>query len=173
LRRLSYGLALACFLGLSQPAALAAPMGAMTVQTLVDRAEIEDLLTRYYYNFGSENVGSFSTFYADDAELALGPNSYKGKEGIERAYRGAGQNSPFRNVFAANITISNPLISVHGNSATAQLIFTETVIDKQGTAPRLLQQGREYDILVKANGHWRFKKRQIVAGTQPPAGWPG
>ena len=44
----------------------------MTPQTLLDRAEIEDLITRYYYNFGNENSESFPNFYADDAELILG-----------------------------------------------------------------------------------------------------
>lgn len=62
---------------------------------------------------------------------------------------------------------------MHGDTATAQLIFTEVVIDTQGAAPRLLTQGREYDNLVKVNGQWRFKKRQIVPGAQIPAGWTG
>ena len=62
---------------------------------------------------------------------------------------------------------------VHGDTATAQLIFTEIVIDTRGAAPRVLTQGREYDNLVRQNGQWRFKKRQIMAGAQEPAGWGG
>lgn len=145
----------------------------VTAQMLVDRAQIEDLLTRYYYNLGHASADSFSAFYASDAELVLGPNSYKGKDGIEGAYKAAGANAPGRKAFSFNVLLSNPLIVLHGGSATAQLIFTEIIIDTQGAAPRVLTQGREYDNLVKQNGQWRFKKRQITAGAQEPAGWTG
>ena len=162
---------------LSLALALASAAGAqerpMTAQALVDRAQIEDLLTRYYYNLGHGSADSFSAFYAGDAELVLGPNSYKGKDGIEGAYKAAGANAPGRKAFSFNVMLSNPLIVVHGSTATAQLIFTEIIIDTEGAAPRVLTQGREYDNLVRVKGQWRFKKRQILPGAQEPAGWVG
>lgn len=155
-------------------AALSAQEYRLTAETLIDRAEINDLLTHYYYNLGHGKADSFSTFYADGAELVLGPQSYKGKDGIENAYKAADKASPVhKNAFSFNVTLSNPLIIVRGDTATAQVIFTETIIDTEGAAPRLLAQGREYDNLVKINGRWLFKKRQIMAGTQSPASWPG
>ncbi len=164
---------LAAGLMLALAPAAGAQESTVTAQTLVDRAQIEDLLTRYYYNLGHASADSFSRFYADDAELVLGPNSYKGKAGIEGAYKAAGANSPGRGRFSFNVLLSNPLVVVHGDTATAQLIFTEVVIDKQGDAPRLLTQGREYDNLVKVGGQWRFQKRQITPGAQEPPGWAG
>ena len=147
-----------------------APMAAM--QAVIDRAAIEDLLTRYYYNLGHSTPGGFTAFYADDAELVLGGKSYKGKEGVESAYKAAGgANNPAANRFSFQVLLSNPLVTIHGDAATAQLIFTEIVIDKQGDAPRLLTQGREYDNLVKVGGEWKFHKRQITPGAQEPAGW--
>ena len=166
-------LGLAACLVLAQGPAASAQETPMTAQTLVDRAQIEDLLTRYYYNLGHASADSFSAFYADDAELVLGPNSYKGKAGIEGAYKAAGSNAPGRGAFSFNVLLSNPLVVVHGNTATAQLIFTEILMDTQGAPPRLLTQGREYDHLVKVGGQWRFQKRQITPGAQEPAGWPG
>ena len=171
------GLALAAgafALMLAQGPTVAAQDSPMSMQTLLDRAQIEDLLTRYYYNLGHGSADSFSNFYADDAELVLGPKTYKGKQGIESAYSGAGRQqgaNPIASAFSFNVSVSNPLIIVHGAAATAQLIYTEVIIDKQGDPPRVLAQGREYDDLVKQKGHWRIRKRQIVAGTQPPAGW--
>jgi hypothetical protein len=47
----------------------------VTAKTLVDRQQVEDLITRYYNNFGRSDGRSFATFYADDAELVLGANS--------------------------------------------------------------------------------------------------
>jgi ketosteroid isomerase-like protein len=140
-------------------------------QALADRAQIHDLITRYYYNFGNENSESFADFYADDAELILGTTRYKGRDGIAKAYRRAGGDSSIQKAYSFNVTISNPLIVVHGNTATAQLIFTEFLIEKQGDAPRVRTQGREYSTFVKVNGHWRYKTRQIKGGTQPPQGW--
>lgn len=144
----------------------------MTAKTLVDRAQIQDLVTHYYYNFGRDNPESFSDFYADDAELILGTTHFKGKDGIAKAYaRGGGSSPAPPKPYSFMVTISNPLIVVHGNSATSQVIFTEFLIDKQGEAPHIRTQGREYATFVKVNGQWRYKTRQIKGGTEPPDGW--
>ncbi|HEX7080646.1 MAG TPA: nuclear transport factor 2 family protein [Gammaproteobacteria bacterium] len=143
----------------------------VTAQTLVDRAQIQDLITRYYYNFGNENPESFPDFYADDAELILGTTHYKGRDGIAQAYRSAGEDSPIQNAYSFNVTIGNPLIVVHGDTASAKLIFTEYLIEKQGDAPRVIAQGREYATFVKVDGQWRYKTRSIQGGTEPPEGW--
>jgi len=142
----------------------------VTAKALVDRAQIQDLITHYYYNFGRENPQSFPDFYADDAELILGTTHFKGRDGIAKAYSRSG-DSPMRKAYSFNVTISNPLIVVHGDTATSQLIFTEFLMDKQGDAPRVTTQGREYATFVKVNGQWRYKTRQIKGGNEPPEGW--
>lgn len=143
----------------------------VTAQTLIDRAQIQELITRYYYNFGRRHPESFTDFYAADAELILGNTHFKGRAGIEKAYGGGGANRPTQRPYAFNVTISNPLIVVHGDTATSQLIFTEFLIEKQGDAPRVREQGREYATFVKVNGQWRYKTRDIQGGNEPPAGW--
>jgi hypothetical protein len=144
----------------------------VTAKTLVERAQIQDLITRYYYNFGKENAQSFPDFYADDAELILGDTHFAGKEGIAKAYaHSSSAPSPMAKAYSFNVTISNPLIIVHGNTASSQLTFTEYLIDKQGEAPHIRTQGREYSTFVKVNGKWRYKTRQIKGGTEAPAGW--
>ena len=164
-------LGLALGLVLAQGQAAGAQEGPATLRALADRAQIEDLLTRYYYNLGHGEADSFSAYYADDAELVLGPKTYKGKAGIQSAYESAGKANPGLKAFSFNVLLSNPLVVVHGDTATARLIFTEVVIDKQGDPPHLLTQGREYDHLVKVHGRWRFQKRQIMPGAEAPPGW--
>jgi uncharacterized protein (TIGR02246 family) len=144
---------------------------AMTPQALSERAEIQDLITRYYANFGKSKRESFADFYADDAELILGANRYKGKDGITEAYKRAGENTSVEKAYSFNITISNPLIVVHGDRATAELIFTEYLMQKQGDTPSIRTQGREYATFVKVKGQWRYKTRQITAGNEPPKDW--
>ena len=79
--------------------ALAAPLAAKdaplpTVQTLADRAEIEDLLTRYYNNFGGGVEDKIGEFYAEDGEMILGKTTYKGIAAIKGAYAAVPKDAP-------------------------------------------------------------------------------
>jgi len=143
----------------------------MTAQGAIDHAQIEDLLARYYWNFGGA-TDNFAALYTKDAELMLGPKSYKGIEGIESAYSSVPKDLPQRKSYSFNVLMNNPLIVLHGDTATAQLVFTEIVIDKQGDPPRILTQGREFDHLVKQKGEWLISKRQIMGAADKPADWP-
>ncbi len=149
----------------------AAPAQDLTLRALQDRAQVQDLITRYYYNFGKPTRDHFADFYAEDAELILGDNHFKGRAGIIQAYERAGANSPVSKAYSFNITISNPLVVVHGETATAELIYTEYLMDKAGDAPHIRTQGREYSTFVKIKGEWRYKTRQIKGGMEPPDGW--
>jgi hypothetical protein len=145
----------------------------VNTKTLVDRLQIEDLITRYYNNFGRENAENFADFYADDAELILGDRHFKGRDGITQAYgRAPGQEPrPRPQRYSFIVLIGNPLIVVHGETATAQLVYTEYVIEKQGDPLKVTTQGKEYSTFVKVSGHWRYKTRQIKGGTELPDGW--
>ena len=164
---------LAATLGLALAPATGAPaQGALlTVQGLADRAAIEDLLTRYYNNFGGGVESKIGEFYAEDGEMILGPNHYKGIAAIKGAYAAVPADAPQRKSFALNILISNMLVTVHGQTATARLVFTETITEKQGEAPKILTQGREFDHLVKRKGRWLFASRQIMGAKGEPEGW--
>ena len=143
--------------------------------TLVDRLQIQDLITRYYNNFGRENAENFADFYADDAELILGDRHFKGRDGIMQAYgRAPGQapRPPPPPRYSFIVAVDNPLIVVHGGgTATAQLVYTEYVIEKQGDPVKVITQGKEYSTFAKVDGHWRYKTRQIKGGTELPEGW--
>jgi hypothetical protein len=171
MKKLTIGIgALGLALGLVLAQGPAAQAATMTAQAAIDHAQIEDLLGQYYWNFGGGSE-SFGAFYTKDAELVLGKNSYKGISGIEGAYKAVPADVPQKKSYSFNVLMSNPLIAVHGNTATAQLVFTEVVIDKQGDAPRILTQGREFDNLVKQNGKWLISKRQITGAADKPADW--
>ena len=72
---------------------------------------------------------------------------------------------------AFNVTIDNPLIIVHGDTATSQVIFTEYRQDKVGDPMKMTTQGKEYGTWVKVKGQWLYKTRQIASGSNPPEGW--
>ena len=180
----------AAALGLCVALASASAAGAedkMTAQSLIDRQLILDQITRYYYNFGKTERQSEESFYAEDGELILGTRHYKGREGIKQAYNRApaappagtapaagavpAAAAPPRERTAFNVTIDNPLIIVHGETATSQVIFTEYRQEKVGDPMKMTTQGKEYATWVKVNGQWLYKTRQIASGSNPPEGW--
>ena len=146
----------------------------VNAETLVDRLQIQDLITRYYNNFGRQNAENFADFYANDAELILGDRHFKGRDGIMQAYgRAPGQTlrPPPPPRYSFIVAVDNPLIVVHSDTATAQLVYTEYVIEKQGDPVKVITQGKEYSTFVKVDGHWRYMTRQIRGGTELPDGW--
>jgi SnoaL-like protein len=141
----------------------------LTPQILVERAEILDQITRYYYNIRNPDPQSFLEYFTEDGELILGTRSYKGKE-IASAYVRAPNNFN-ANAFSFNTLIGNPLIVVNGNTATSKVTFTEVLLEKEGGLPRIVISAREYATWEKVKGKWLYKKRNIFAGTQPPDWW--
>jgi hypothetical protein len=163
--------ALAVALALAPASGVLAQAKPMTATELADRAAIEDLLTSYYNNFGGGVESKVGEYYAEDGEMILGNNHYKGIAAIRGAYAAVPADAPQRKSFALNILINNMLVRVHGQTATARLVFTETITEKQGEAPKILTQGREFDHLVKRGGRWLIASRQIMGANGVPAGW--
>lgn len=145
--------------------ALTAPQSALAdnVQTssenLLARVQIEDLISNYYWDMESSGRDSLSDYYVDDAILDVNGKIFKGPKGIQSAYSGA--STLPRGKF--NMLMNNPKIRVHGNTATADVIWTGTLSDNVRVAPRFIEQGREHDELVNKNGKWYFKKRMITS----------
>src|SRR3569623_157141 len=150
---------------------LAREVPAYTAQAVADRAAIEDLLTRYYNNFGAGAEHTKGQIYAPDGEMILGPKTYKGIKENEWMYASVPADAPQKKSFALNILINIMLVTVHGQTATARLVFTETITEKQGDAPKILTQGREFDNLVKRGGKWLIAKRQIMGANGMPDSW--
>ncbi|MEI9890572.1 MAG: nuclear transport factor 2 family protein [Caulobacteraceae bacterium] len=136
------GAAVAC-LSLAAAPTVRAQDVTFTTQMVLDRAEIDDLLERYYANFGKAEGEAFSSFYAPDAQFVLGAKSYKGQEEIAGVYKGIGTSgqSPAANRFSFNVLLTNKVITTHGDKATAQMIFTEVIMDTAAGPPKFLTPG--------------------------------
>jgi hypothetical protein len=72
-----------------------------------------------------------------------------------------------------HMLLNNAIINVDGNSATAWFVWTGFMNDDIKGAPKVLEQGTEYDELIKVNGQWFIKKRYITADSGLSSGdWP-
>jgi ketosteroid isomerase-like protein len=155
---------------LAGPHVLAASNNAAAESSLADRIAIEDRVTRYYANFGKQDAADdFGAFYTEDAVFDVNGIVSTGREAIEAFYVESGneEDAPAaQGTF--HMMISNPVIDVNGDTATAEFMWTGVLNTGIQEPPQLLEQGREYDLLVKQDGEWRIKKRVVIADSGLP-----
>ena len=139
-------------------------------QALADRIAIEDMVTRYYGNFGKQDAADdFGAFYTGDAVFDVNGIVSTGREAIEAFYTDTGDDEEAPAAQGTfHMMISNPVIDVNGDTATAQFMWTGVMNTGIQERPLLFEQGREYDELVKQDGEWRIKKRVVIADSGLP-----
>ena len=130
-----------------------------TKDTLLDRIQIEDLISNYYWDMTSEGRHNLADYYVDDAVLDVNGIIYRGHKEIQAAYAEGGSGDNGR----IHMLLNNPRIRVNGNTATAETVWTGVISETVRLAPRLYEQGREYTELVKKDGRWMFSKRMITS----------
>jgi hypothetical protein len=172
-----------CLVHASKPLAMAARLALLlllsftmpvraqqvTMETLLDRIQIEDLLTRYYYDLSQGKSHELSDYFTEDAMLDVDGTIAHGRAEIARLY-GSG---PARPANAAprpqnHMVLTNPVIEVRGNRAMAHVIWTGVSNAGVGKPPTITEQGREDSELVKVNGKWLIKRRYISSDSGLP-----
>lgn len=137
------------------------------LRRLEDLEAIRDLFVEYGRLLDAGDIESFSSLFADDGQLQLGPlGSATGRPAIvelmTRAIEGL--------VGSSFHIISNPTIRLDGDTATAQVMWT--VIHRQPDgSPRLTMIGHHRDELLRTADGWRFAKRRGFVDL--PAAYPG
>ena len=64
--------------------------------------------------------------------------------------------------------LTNPIINVEGNVATAHVVWTGVMNEGVGKPPSLYEQGREYTELRKVKGKWLISRRFISSDSGLP-----
>src|SRR5215475_10432360 len=131
--------ALSALLLLAPGAAALAGQPPITASTLVDRAQIEDLLVDYYSQLGSGR-GAFGDFYTADGVLDVNGLVAQGQHAIEQLYRQVAQGTP-RRPGTFRMLLTNLKIVVNGDSATADVIWTGVNSVSVKALPQILEQG--------------------------------
>jgi hypothetical protein len=143
----------------------------VTMETLLDRIQIEDFLTRYYYDLSVGKSHELSEYFTEDAVLDVDGTIARGQKEIAKLYQrpeGAAAPAATAQRRRGHMLLTNPIINVEGNKATAHVIWTGVMNEGIGKVPSLFEQGREYSELRKVNGKWLISHRYISSDSGLP-----
>jgi len=143
----------------------------VTMETLLDRIQIEDFITRYYYDLSVGHAQELAEYFTEDAVLDVDGVVAKGHAEIAKLYtrpEGAPPPTPSAGYRRGGMLLTNPIINVEGNVATAHVIWTGIMNEGVGKAPSLYEQGREYTELRKVKGKWMISRRFISSDSGLP-----
>ena len=135
----------------------------VTQETLLDRIQIEDMIVKYYVDMSAGKSHDLSLYYTEDAILDVNGVISKGQKEIEKLYSSFNDTDTPAFSGKMHMLLSNAIINVDGNTATAWFIWTGVLNDSIEGPPKFQEQGREFDELVKRDGRWYITKRYITA----------
>jgi hypothetical protein len=138
-----------------------------TLQTLLDRLLIQDLFTRYYSDLDGDDPAAFGKYFVAGAEFDVNGIVVHGQREIADLYRRVRADKPPR-TGTFRMLLTNAQIEVTGTTATARFLWTQLLNDSLKGPPQLVEQGREFDTLVKRDGEWRIAKRVVIADSGLP-----
>lgn len=146
-------------LALAWPAC--ARTAAATQENLLDRIQIEDMMVEYYSILTQHVRHDIGDFYIKDAVLLINGAKFKGRKAIQKLYDSSTDTRILKdNIY--NIILANPRITVDGDKATMDSIWTGYLSDNVWSTPRLVEQGTEKTELVKQDGVWLITRRVIT-----------
>ena len=137
-------------------------------QAMLDRVAIQDLVGRYYANFGKSDNHAFEEYFTDDAVLDVNGKVAHGKAEVPGIYAALAGDANPASQGVSHMILSNPVIDVNGDTATATFLWTGVLNRNIDDHPMLWEQGREYDRLVKKNGKWLIDHRVVIADSGLP-----
>ena len=133
-----------------------------------DRAEIEDLMSRYLFAIDYNDWDSYVETFAPDGELEFASGTSKGRAairdmvvkfaaGIGRFYHTEdGKPAKLRHV------ILQKVIRVEGDRAWASSLWLEMANHGPGDTMKMGTYGVYEDELKKVDGQWLFAKRNVL-----------
>ena len=140
----------------------------VTMETLLDRIQIEDLLTRYYYDLSQGKAHELSEYFTEDALLDVDGTIAKGRAEIAKLNGGGPARTDAAPRPQNHMLLTNPVIEVRGNRAMAHVVWTGVSNSGIGKPPTVTEQGREDSELVKVGGKWLIKRRYISSDSGLP-----
>lgn len=148
--------------------AMSAPQPTYGPRYAQDRAEIEDLMSRYLFAMDYNDYDTYADTFTEDGELEFARGPSKGraeikktvqafKEGIGKIYKTQdGSPATLRHV------LLQAVIRVEGDRAWTRSLWMEMANDGPDGAMKMGTFGIYEDELQRVKGHWLFSKRRVL-----------
>lgn len=136
---------------------------------LRDRTQIETLMWQYVRALDTENADAYAALYAPDGQFGSGPSAVKGRDALKKMIndlrqRGAETeaNSGLKRPPMYHVLTNTYVEFIDRNHARMQAYWmTVFGAGAQNAPPRIAAAGREVDELVRVDGHWLIKLRDV------------
>jgi len=161
---------LAAFLVVALPGSPAAAAENETEREVHDRAQIEKLMWQYVRALDTENADAYAAAYTPDGQFGSGANAVKGREALKKMINDlrqrateneskSGEKRP-----AMYHVIANSRLEILDKDHARLEAYWMTVFAAAGpkTPARVAAAGREVDELVRLNGQWLIKARDVA-----------
>ena len=126
------------------------------LQRLEDRDAIHQLFVDYGRFLDAGDLDGYASLFAADGKVMLGPmGCATGRDNI-RALMARILEGRVGNAYHI---ISSPTVTLDGDSATSEVMWTVIQRDAEGK-PRLTSMGRHVDRLVRVDGGWKIAQRR-------------
>jgi uncharacterized protein (TIGR02246 family) len=158
------------FLGVAFLGSPAVAAGNETERETRDRAQIEKLMWQYVRALDTENADAYAAVYTEDGQFGSGANAVKGREALkkmindlrQRAVENESKSGEKRP--AMYHVIANSYLEFVDKDHARLEAYWMTVFAAGGpkTPSRVAAAGREVDELVRLNGQWLIKTRDVA-----------
>ena len=143
------------------PSAASADAMALTNDTVLDRIKIEDMMVEYYTVLSSEDHNPLGGYFTENAVLDLEGRLLKGRDAIQKLYNEVRDSKLVPGSHNSTL-LNNPRITIHGNTAEMDALWTVVLSDVITAPPRLIEHGTDHAEFVKKDGRWLITKRIVV-----------
>ena len=128
-----------------------------------DRAEIEALMWRYARALDTFDADGYAAVYTEDGQFGAGGNATQGRDALRAMVAGLAENRTESSPAMYHMTADSHIEFIDENTARHHSYWM-TVFGAAGPgeAPRVAAAGRGIDELVKVDGQWLIKSRNVA-----------
>lgn len=147
--------------------AVGADNDALRVQ---DRIQIEDLMWRYARALDTENAEAYAARYTPDGQFGAGENAIKGREALKKMINDFKQRTAENEAKTKekrpalyHMLTNHSIEFVDKDHARVNAYYITVSASGGANVPaRVAAAGREVDELVRVNGQWLIKVRDVA-----------
>lgn len=156
------------FVAILAAPAIAAEDGA--VRESQDRAQIEKLMWQYVRALDTENADAYAAVYTPDGQFGSGEKAVKGREALKKMINDLRKNAADNEAKTGQKrppmyhVLTNSYIEFVDQDHVQMQSYWMTVFGAAGEKMpvRVAAAGREVDELVRLNGKWLIKTRDVA-----------